>query len=182
MGKCRIFAFGIGGLIVPFVPSTGKAIKTGAKAASKVDDILDGVKVVGKFDNVADAAKAGVKLTNAQQAMIAIGKGQKLTDGMKGALRADARRIMDPIMTSARKAGKQVDSVHHLIPLEYAHLMGGGFNPNAMSNLAGVSGSVHGKINSMWNAFRASTPKPTQKQVMDMVNKINKQFGSQFIR
>jgi hypothetical protein len=60
--------------------------------------------------------------------------------------------------------------------------MGKSFDPNKLSNLAGVSSSVHGKINAMWNAFRKSTPNPTKKQIMDKVDEINKLYGSQFMK
>ena len=82
----------------------------------------------------------------------------------------------------ARRAGTQVDSIHHIIPLEYSHLMGSGYNPNATSNLAGVSNNTHRAINSEWTQFRSNTPNPTSQQVIDKVNEINALYGSQFIK
>jgi hypothetical protein len=158
----------IGGVLVPFVPSTGKIIKTTVNVASKSDIVID-------------AAKAGVKLTQAQQAAISVHKGQKLTGKMSEALRAQARTIMKSIQNEAIRAGKKFDAVHHIRPLEYAHLFPGN-NPNELSNLAGVSSKVHGEINSIWNTFRRNNPNPTAQEVMNQVNAINKQYFSEFIR
>jgi len=176
-------ALDIGGLIIPFVPSTGQIAKAGVKVAGKAD----GIKIIGKFDSIADAAKAaGVKIPKYQQEIISskvyIGQGNKLTQAMKDAYRYEATNVlMKSKMEVARKAGIQVNSVHHIRPLEYAHLFPG-MDPNAMSNLAGVSSQVHSQINGIWNAFRSKYPNPTAQQVTNQINAINKQFGSLFVK
>jgi len=126
---------------------------------------------------------AAVKpLTQYQQAMQAISKGQKLTNSMKDALRTDARKVMQPAYDRALKAGKQIDAIHHLIPLEYAHLMGSSFNPNAITNLVGVSSNIHGKINASWNAFRVKYPNPTKAQINAQVAEVNRLFSSYYMK
>ena len=49
-------------------------------------------------------------------------------------------------------AGKEV---HHLIPLEYAHLMGDNWDPNFFGNLVALDNNVHRQVNASWDEFRA---------------------------
>ena len=74
--------------------------------------------------------------------------------------------------------------VHHVIPLEWAHVMGKGFDPNMLDNLAGVDPAVHRKINSMWNEFRSDWKgkPPTANDVMEYVKIVNKKYGSDLVR
>jgi len=152
-----------GALLLPLVPGSY---------------VVKGIKAI---DIIANATKSGLKLTHAQKAMITISMGEKLTNPMKDALRAAARSIMAPTKEMALKSGMKFDAVHHIIPLEWAHLFPGK-NPNELSNLAGVSSKIHNEINAIWKKFKSSYPNPTALQVMDKVNEINKLYSSQFIR
>lgn len=79
---------------------------------------------------------------------------------MKDALRALARRIMartNPAYVRAVAAaphGAKSIPVHHKIPLEWAHLMGKDFNPNAAENLVALTKGNHDKISKEWEASR----------------------------
>jgi len=127
------------GVAIPFVPSAG--LKAGAKSV-----------------NALDLFNAGKKLTHSQSAYVAISKGEKLTDAMSNALRADARKIMTN-SSPAYKAAKNVE-VHHIIPLEWAHKMGPAWDPNNLTNLVGVDKKIHTEINKRWAEFKKITPIP----------------------
>jgi RHS repeat-associated protein len=62
-------ALDVFGLVVPFLPSTGKAAKMSVKAASKVDDVIDGAKIVAKnIDEAADIVKGTKSLDKVGEA------------------------------------------------------------------------------------------------------------------
>jgi hypothetical protein len=75
----------------------------------------------------------------------------------KEALRAQGRRAImkaSPMFSKvAAKMGKALE-VHHIIPLEWAHLMGKDFNPNVIDNLVGVKDVIHYKITKKWLNFK----------------------------
>ncbi len=79
--------------------------------------------------------------------------------------------------------GTKLD-VHHVIPLEWAHVMGKGFDPNMLDNLAGIDPKTHKKINQMWNQFRKDWKgeTPTANGVMEFVKKVNKRYETGFVR
>ena len=115
----------------------------------------------------------------------AIRAGEKLNNSMKSALRSEARSIMgksNKAYANAVKAGQKVD-VHHVIPLEYAHLMGPDFNPNALSNLTAYDKSVHTQINKDWAEFKNALDgkEPTEKQVEDFANYISETYADNVI-
>jgi hypothetical protein len=126
------------------IPGLGKFFRGGGNAASAIRG--------GR--NIGNIAGGGVrKLTRSEQAMRAISEGQRLTTDMKNALRADARRIMQPVSSS----GGRIE-IHHRIPLEYSHLFRES-DPNAILNLVGVQRPTHIDINRIWTDFRRAHPK-----------------------
>ena len=76
--------------------------------------------------------------------------------------------------------------IDHVIPLEWAHVMGKGFDPNMLDNLAGIDPTVHKSVNRMWNEFRndwkVRGQTPTANDVMEFVKKVNKEYEKDFIR
>jgi hypothetical protein len=110
----------------------------------------------------------------------------KLEGTSKDALRARAQKdfygLFHPELAAVLKGdgGRRYD-VHHLIPLEYAHLFPE-LDINAAANLKALGKPVHEGINKMWNAFRnkvaGSTASP--EQVKEMVAITQRHFGRWF--
>ena len=147
-------------VIIPIVPGFAGAVKTPARIG----------KTVKAFDKVADTIKAGDKL-----GIIA-----------KAFLRREAREFLLENSTDfmkAVKAGQKLE-VHHIIPLEWAHLMGEGFDPNTLANLAGVPKDIHQVISSIWTAFRKKYKDtiPQVKDIIAQVHEINELYGKYFIQ
>ncbi|RKG93537.1 hypothetical protein D7V88_02290 [Corallococcus terminator] len=69
--------------------------------------------------------------------------------------------------------------VHHLVPLEYAHLFPLR-NINASGNLVGVSREVHMGINSVWNLVRRSPRSVSASEVDEVARITRKHFGQWF--
>ena len=138
-------------------------------------------KIAGRTSDAEQLASAGKKLTRLQDGLVAIEAGKRLTNASKAAFRNEATTLMSSAITAAKKTAKNVD-VHHLIPLEHAHRMGKGFDPNAIQNLAAVDRKIHTLINKEWSKFSKANPNATVKQIMEQVAKIEKEFGSHFFR
>jgi hypothetical protein len=111
----------------------------------------------------------------------------KLDRDAKNALRAKAQDDFFGVFHPELKAvlrdakGKQYD-IHHLIPLEYAHLFPE-LDINAAANLKALGKPVHGSINKIWNAFRkeaGDTASP--EQVREMVVITQRHFERWFNR
>ena len=60
--------------------------------------------------------------------------------------------------------------------------MGSGFDPNDIGNLAGVPEKIHRQISGEWNSFRHDNPHPTMQKVLEFVRRIEKEYGSNFMR
>ena len=86
---------------------------------------------------------------------------------------------MEPVIQAAQKAGNKLE-IHHLVPLEHAHLMGSSFDPNDVKNLAGVDPETHKDINRAWNKFRSENKDPSFQKIMEQVAEINKKYGKNF--
>jgi hypothetical protein len=71
---------------------------------------------------------------------------------------------------TATKMGKALE-VHHIIPLEWAHLMGKGFNPNVIDNLVGVKNSIHWTITREWADWKRRLDAQGIKITKDMILK-----------
>jgi hypothetical protein len=79
-----------------------------------------------------------------------------------------------------RDAEENQYDVHHLIPLEYAHLFPE-LDINVAANLKALGKPAHEGINKMWNVFRlkaGSTASP--EQVKKMVAITEQHFGRWF--
>ena len=116
--------------VVPVLPGFAGTLKAPLRVG----------KTAKAFDKIKDAIKAGDKIG-------AVGK---------AFLRREARRFLleeSPEFAEAVAKGVTKYEVHHIIPLEWAHLMGESFDPNMLANLAGVDKTTHGLINQMWNEF-----------------------------
>ncbi|NCB53033.1 MAG: hypothetical protein EOM54_14335 [Clostridia bacterium] len=164
----------VGAALTPFVP--GSYVAKGVKIAAHVTTWMD---------DAMELAQAGKQLTRVQEALVAIGKGAKLTNSMKAALRKEARILLTNTSSKFRVAKEAMGSsieVHHIVPLEWAHLMGTGFDPNDINNLAGVNSKVHRKINSSWAEFDKLHPNPTKEEIATQVAKVNEEFGQSFIK
>ena len=97
----------------------------------------------------------------------------KLDPDAKKALRARAKKdfydLFHPELQGVLRGahGARYD-VHHLIPLEYAHLLPE-LDINAAANLKALGKPVHERINTLWNAFRdqaGDTASPEQVRQM----------------
>ncbi|MBY0371054.1 hypothetical protein K2X33_10230, partial [bacterium] len=101
-------------------------------------------------------------------------------------LRSQGRRTHNQIYKSlhteaeraAAKAGENLLEVHHRIPLEYRHLFDG--DPNRISNLVGLHRNVHAEVSGMWTAFRSANPNPTQAQVLQFAQIVDRGYGPYF--
>lgn len=149
--------------VVPFATGGGRAVKLATKGV-----------------------EATKKLTTVEKALQAINKGEKLSTKMKDALRAQARNIMKKDSKNFLKAinkGNKLD-VHHLIPIEYAELMGKGFNPNDLSNLYGVDKETHKLINQAWNDFKNTYKgsKITKRDVEEFAELTKKLYGDGLVK
>jgi hypothetical protein len=90
-------------------------------------------------------------------------------------------KAIDAAASTNKIASKNVH-VHHLIPLEHAHRMGKGFDPNTLSNLAAVDKKIHSQITSEWNRWSRSAKDLSPEAIMKQVAKIEEQFGKHFFR
>ncbi len=66
--------------------------------------------------------------------------------------------------------------VHHVIPLEYAHLFPK-LDINATTNLVGVARPVHNRINNVWTSVRRVSETMTPEEVQDVAGIVNKHFS-----
>ncbi len=109
----------------------------------------------------------------------------KLDDKPKDALRAKAKddfyEVFHPELHKVLRdaAGIRYD-VHHLIPLEYAHLFPE-LDINAVANLKALGKPVHKGINKMWNVFRKEAGNmASPEQVQQMADITQRHFGRWF--
>lgn len=107
-----------------------------------------------------------------EEARNAIKNGQKLSNEAKGALRKQARAILE---ADGQDIAKK--PVHHIIPLEWAHRMGKDFNPNELGNIKALDPATHTKVNNEWIRFKKLHPNPTAQQIQAEANRITKKFG-----
>lgn len=131
---------------------------------------------VAKFVKIADRAKDTLRA------------GVKLNSAMKKALRAEARDVMlknSKNFLNATNNGIKLE-VHHLIPLEWGHLMGKNFDPNKIFNLYGVDKETHKLLNKNWNDFKASFKElgiePTKQDILDFAAKTLKDFKDKLVQ
>ncbi|MPN52570.1 hypothetical protein SDC9_200232 [bioreactor metagenome] len=127
-------------------------------------------KSIKTFDKIKDLIKTGTQLDWFA----------------KKFLRREARDFLLKNSDDFAKAiakGTKLD-VHHIIPLEWAHVMGKGFDPNMLDNLAGVDPTIHKKINQLWNEFRNDWKEisPTIDDIYKKTKEINDKFGDYFVR
>jgi len=71
--------------------------------------------------------------------------------------------------------------VHHLWPLEWAHIGGGRRNPNDLDNLVAVSKPIHYQINTAWRLFKNSNSNPTTRDIQNQMKEVMKEFGEYFV-
>ncbi len=108
-----------------------------------------------------------------------------LTGAEKDVLREEAKVVWAlhhgyeiPIFkTSARAAASQRVAIHHILPLEYAHLFPHK-NPNAMGNLVAATPEAHIYIHRFWTQFRKTHPNPTPAQVEKAIADIGAELPS----
>jgi len=109
----------------------------------------------------------------------------KLEDKPKNALRAKAKSdFYDVLHPELQKLLRDADGnrydIHHLIPLEYAHLFPD-LDINAAANLKALGKPAHEGINKMWNLFRIRAgDTATPEQVKKMVATTERHFGRWF--
>jgi hypothetical protein len=94
----------------------------------------------------------------------------KLTREISDDLRTEARNIY--YHSNPNLIGKNLQ-VHHIIPLEWAHLFPDA-DPNRLSNIIGLDGPTHRRINARWTNFRNYYNQlgrsPTEHEVLDFVD------------
>ncbi len=109
----------------------------------------------------------------------------KLDRDAKRALRAKAQDdFYDVFHPELHKLLRDADGnrydVHHLIPLEYAHLFPE-LDINAAANLKALGKPAHEGINKMWNAFRMKAgDRVSPEQVRQMAVITQRHFGRWF--
>jgi RHS repeat-associated protein len=118
-----------------------------------------GASSIIKGKRLADAAKA-------------IQNESKLTDVMKTALRSQARSKFFKANPGLRRSAKELE-IHHIIPLEYAHLIKN-LDVNNINNLVGLTKDKHEIVSSAWTTFRAANKNPSAEQVLKLVEQITK--------
>jgi hypothetical protein len=109
----------------------------------------------------------------------------KLDREAKNALRARAKKdfygLFHPELQGVLRGaqGARYD-VHHLVPLEYAHLFPE-LDINAAANLKALGKPVHERINTLWNAFRDQAgDTASSEQVRQMAAITERHFGRWF--
>lgn len=127
-----------------------------------VKNLKYGDEVAGAFKN---AAK---RVDRLEEARNAISKGEMLSKEAKKALRSQACRLLEA--TGEELANKEV---HHILPLEWAHLLGKNFNPNELNNLVALGEKEHDIIDNMWRAFRSEhkNKMPTAIEISNFAEK-----------
>jgi hypothetical protein len=97
-----------------------------------------------------------------------------LKTAAKQELRKAAREIFE-------FAGKNINrlEVHHIIPLEWAHVFPNR-NPNAAKNIIALDDELHKKVGKMWTSFRTQfkNQTPTPEQVIEQVKKVSSYIGN----
>jgi hypothetical protein len=102
-------------------------------------------------------------------------RGQRLSRDASNHLRTVAREIWEVRM--GYRAWDRGLEVHHRIPLEYAHLFPQR-NPNAASNLTGMSRTEHNRLHRQWDRWAAGiSGQPTAAQVLEQVRRMDDEFG-----
>ena len=105
----------------------------------------------------------------------------RVRDALRAKAHDDFYRLFHPELADVLRYanGRQYD-VHHLIPLEHAHLFPQ-LDINAAANLTAVGQPVHAGINTVWNAFRkalGNTASPEQVRRMEAITQ--RHFGRWF--
>ncbi len=90
-----------------------------------------------------------------------LAKGSPLDGAAKGVLREEAKALWS--LHHGLKLPKKHE-VHHIIPLEYAHLFPDA-DPNDIRNLVAASQESHVLVHRFWTEFRNSNPAPTAAAV-----------------
>lgn len=77
--------------------------------------------------------------------------------------------------------GLKFYQVHHLYPMEYAHLFAK-LDINGKANLAGVHLNVHRSINTVWTSVRSLSERMGPREVQQVVDIVNRRYGRWFHR
>lgn len=77
--------------------------------------------------------------------------------------------------------GLKFYQVHHLYPMEYAHLFAK-LDINSKTNLAGVHLNVHRSINAVWTSVRSLSERLGPQEVRQVVDIVNRRYGRWFNR
>lgn len=133
--------------------------------------------IPGGIGTLKTPLRMGKTIKTYEKIQYMINTGTKLDGFAKAFLRYEARTFMIKNSSNFAKAidsGKKLE-VHHVIPLEWAYVMGKGFDPNMLDNLAGVDQPTHKQINRMWDQFRKAwkDKTPTAYDVMEFAKKVN---------
>ena len=101
---------------------------------------------------------------------------------MTGATSAQQEQIARAV-AEAVKSGAKIE-IHHIVPLEWAHIMGEGFDPNSIDNLAGLSQDIHHQISGYWTKFRNKYKNsvPSMKDIQDYADYLGEIFGHEYIK
>ena len=103
----------------------------------------------------------------------------KLTDGQKNLLRTQAREMLGPdFRIDGKKYTWCASQVHHVVPLEYAHLFPD-VSPNWRNNLTAMLNEDHQLVSKMWDTFRddLNGTTPTQEKVAEFALKTIQEYG-----
>jgi hypothetical protein len=101
----------------------------------------------------------------------------------KTALRTWARRdyfqTYHPKLSKALGDAVEDYEVHHVLPLEYAHLFPK-LDINGKTNLIGLHADVHHSVNKLWSTVRTTSRPLSANDVTSVADIINKRYGRWF--
>jgi hypothetical protein len=134
------------------------------------------------FESLSSAERGELTLLlRRMEQVLTIKVDARAREALRAKAHEDFYRLFHPELANVLRYanGRQYD-VHHLIPLEHAHLFPH-LDINAAANLTAVGQPVHAGINTVWNAFRkvfGNTASPEQVRRMETITQ--RHFGHWF--
>ncbi|HYO67508.1 MAG TPA: hypothetical protein VEU33_15640 [Archangium sp.] len=156
-------------------------VRAGRKDQEMLRRLFVRVETEG-FDSLSTAERNELtELLRRMEQSLTVKLDKKAKDALRAKAKDDFYDVLHPELAAVLRGprGEQYD-VHHLIPLEYAHLFPE-LDINAAANLKALGKPAHEGINKMWNLFRikaGDTANP--EEVKKMVAITEQHFGRWF--
>ncbi|KFA87621.1 hypothetical protein [Archangium violaceum] len=157
-------------------------VRAGRKDQELLRRLFAKVETEG-FDSLSTAERNELtELLRRMEQSLTVKVDKKAKDALRARAKDDFYDVFHPELNKLlRDADGHRYDVHHLVPLEYAHLFPE-LDINAAANLKALGKPAHEGINKMWNVFRmkvgGSTASP--EQVKKMVAITEQHFGRWF--